>query len=120
MDGDRDIGGSVGREHHSGNSEGQSDVDAHGNQDEHEGVDEREEEGLGEHEVDDIPAENADSEECEDSSGEEPPPVLAALKEGDGVSLQWVEKGATGCCGTVLYRAITSNTFYVSEDDVSF
>ncbi|KAL0743174.1 hypothetical protein Bca4012_084687 [Brassica carinata] len=96
-----------------------SDVDAHGNQDEHEGVDEREEEGLGEHEVDDIPAENADSEECEDSSGEEPPPVLAALKEGDGVSLQWVEKGATGCCGTVLYRATTSNTFYVSEDDGS-
>ncbi|KAJ4902575.1 hypothetical protein Rs2_16526 [Raphanus sativus] len=52
------------------------------------------------------------------SSSAEPPPVLLPLAEGDGVPLQWVEKGATGLDGTVLYRATTSQTYYVADEVV--
>lgn len=61
----------------------------------------------------------SDEVEVEDSSSEEPPPVLAPVKEGDGVPLQWVEKGVTSLGGALLYRATTSNTHYVSEDPVT-
>ncbi|KAL0742175.1 hypothetical protein Bca4012_083688 [Brassica carinata] len=54
------------------------------------------------------------------SSPEGPPPVLVPLKEGDGVPLQWVESGVTDKRGGggVVYRATTSKTLYLTEDDV--
>ncbi|KAG2330398.1 hypothetical protein Bca52824_001578 [Brassica carinata] len=51
------------------------------------------------------------------SSPEGPPPVLVPLKEGDGVPLQWVELGVTDKRGGVVYRATTSKTLYLTEDD---
>lgn len=49
------------------------------------------------------------------SSSEEPPSLLVRLKEGDGVPVQWVE---TGEGDNVLYRALTSQTYFVSEEEV--
>lgn len=57
--------------------------------------------------------------EVDVNSSEEPPPVLAPLRDGDGVPMQWLEKGATGYRGGVVYRATTSRTFYVNEDNVN-
>ncbi|CAH8333204.1 unnamed protein product [Eruca vesicaria subsp. sativa] len=56
--------------------------------------------------------------DVEGSSSEGNPDVLAPLKEGDGVPIQWIEQGVSGLRGTVLYRATTANTFYVTEDEV--
>ncbi|CAH8306764.1 unnamed protein product [Eruca vesicaria subsp. sativa] len=77
---------------------------------------------LGEPEADD----NGESNEMEgleldddDSSSEPPEEMLVPLKEGDGVPQQWVEKSLKGHGGAVLYRATTSKTFYVTEDDGS-
>ncbi|KAH0899720.1 hypothetical protein HID58_049288 [Brassica napus] len=55
--------------------------------------------------------------EMEGMSSEEPPEVLAPLKEGNGVPLQWVDDRATAKSGCVLYRATTNKTFFVSEDE---
>lgn len=41
--------------------------------------------------------------------------LLVRLPAGDGVSLQWVEPG-TG--DKVVYHALNSQTFFVSEDEV--
>ncbi|CAN6893764.1 unnamed protein product [Brassica oleracea] len=50
------------------------------------------------------------------SSSEEPPSLLVRLKEEDGVPVQWVET----CEGdNVLYRALTSQTYFVSEEEGS-
>ncbi|CAH8388333.1 unnamed protein product [Eruca vesicaria subsp. sativa] len=77
---------------------------------------------MGEPEADD----NGESNEMDgleldddDSYSEPPEEMLVPLKEGDGVPLQWVEKSLKGHGGAVLYRATTSKTFYVTEDDGS-
>lgn len=73
-------------------------------------------------EVDGGPTKDNESEEmdveAEDSSSEEPPPVLVSLKEGDGVPMQWVDQWVTGDRGAVLYRGTTSKTYYVTEDEI--
>ncbi|KAG2247079.1 hypothetical protein Bca52824_086707 [Brassica carinata] len=50
------------------------------------------------------------------TSSEESPMLLVRLPAGDGVSLQWVEPG-TG--DKVVYHALNSQTFFVSEDEGS-
>ncbi|KAF3516626.1 hypothetical protein DY000_02062499 [Brassica cretica] len=50
------------------------------------------------------------------TSSEEGPTLLVRLPVGDGVSLQWVEPG-TG--DKVVYHALNSQTFFVSEDEGS-
>lgn len=51
-------------------------------------------------------------------SSDEEPPILVPLKEGDGVPLQWVEEGVYDNRGSVMYRATTSSTYYVSDEKV--
>ncbi|KAL0800312.1 hypothetical protein Bca101_055487 [Brassica carinata] len=54
----------------------------------------------------------------DDNPSDGPPPILVPLKEGDGVPLQWVEEGVTDHRGGVVYRAMTSSTYYVADDEV--
>ncbi|KAL0714839.1 hypothetical protein Bca4012_021818 [Brassica carinata] len=55
----------------------------------------------------------------EDSESDELPPVLVPLQEGDGVPVQWIEEGGTDERGSVLYKAMTDTTYYVTETQVS-
>ena len=89
------------------------DVEAEDEEDMEDSVDEDEEEDEQEK------GSGAMDVEMEGMSYEEPPEVLAPLKEGDGVPLEWVDGGATAKSGCVLYRVTTSKTFFVSEDEVS-
>ncbi|KAL0885473.1 hypothetical protein Bca101_009455 [Brassica carinata] len=57
--------------------------------------------------------------EVDDNPSDGQPPILVPLKEGDGVPLQWVEGGVTDDRVGVFYRALTSNTYYVTEDEVT-
>nr|VDC90503.1 unnamed protein product [Brassica rapa] len=50
------------------------------------------------------------------TSSEERPSLLVRMKEGDGVPLQWVEPESGD---NILYRALTSQTFFVSEEEGS-
>ncbi|CAF1853997.1 unnamed protein product [Brassica napus] len=87
------------------------DVEAEDEEDMEDSVDEDEEEDEQEK------GSGAMDVEMEGMSYEEPPEVLAPLKEGDGVPLEWVDGGATAKSGCVLYRVTTSKTFFVSEDE---
>ncbi|CAF1929246.1 unnamed protein product [Brassica napus] len=50
------------------------------------------------------------------TSSEERPTLLVRLKEGDGVLLQWVEPESGD---NFLYRALTSQTYFVTEEEGS-
>nr|VDC75701.1 unnamed protein product [Brassica rapa] len=50
------------------------------------------------------------------TSSEERPALLVRMKEGDRVPLQWVEPESGD---NVLYRALTSQTYFVSEEEGS-
>ncbi|CAH8359059.1 unnamed protein product [Eruca vesicaria subsp. sativa] len=54
--------------------------------------------------------------DCSESSGLSD--VVMPLKEGDGVPRQWVGEGMKGYRGATLYRATTSNSFYVTDEEV--
>ncbi|CAF1920433.1 unnamed protein product [Brassica napus] len=73
--------------------------------------------GEDEEEDDQEKGSGAKDVEMEGMSSDEPSEVLAPLKEGNGVPLQWVDAGATAKSGCVLYRATTNKTFFVSEDE---
>ena len=75
--------------------------------------------GEDEEEDDQEKGSGAKDVEMEGMSSDEPSEVLAPLKEGNGVPLQWVDDRATAKSGCVLYRATTNKTFFVSEDEVS-
>ncbi|CAN7003749.1 unnamed protein product [Brassica oleracea var. botrytis] len=73
--------------------------------------------GEDEEEDDQEKGSGAKDVEMEGMSSDEPSEVLAPLKVGNGVPLQWVDAGATAKSGCVLYRATTNKTFFVSEDE---
>ncbi|KAF8111921.1 hypothetical protein N665_0071s0060 [Sinapis alba] len=56
--------------------------------------------------------------ETKGASPEDGHVMLARLKDGNGDPSQWVEGGNTGAGDKVLYEGVTSNTYFVTEDEV--
>ncbi|KAF8083181.1 hypothetical protein N665_0789s0001 [Sinapis alba] len=62
--------------------------------------------------------EDSTPQETKGASPEEGRVMLARLKDGNGDPSQWVEGGNTGAGDKVLYEGVTSNTYFVTEDEV--
>ncbi|KAF8100788.1 hypothetical protein N665_0217s0015 [Sinapis alba] len=61
--------------------------------------------------------EDSTPQETKGASPEEGRVMLARLKDGNGDPSQWVEGGNTGAGDKVLYEGVTSNTYFVTEDE---
>ncbi|KAF8106782.1 hypothetical protein N665_0133s0020 [Sinapis alba] len=61
---------------------------------------------------------NSTPQETKGASSEEGHVMLARLNDGNGEPSQWVEGGKTGAGDKVLYEGVTSNTYFVTEDEV--